>query len=107
MKILLVCSGGMSTALLVQKMQKESEKFNGNFDIKAIAISSFDEEVKKADVILLGPQIRYKLKALKQIADKYNKPIDVIDPVTYGRVEGAKALNQAIEVYQKFNSLNR
>lgn len=95
-KILLVCSAGMSTSLLVEKMKKVAIERQLQLDIEAIPVAEFDSRVDEADVVLLGPQVRYKLAACKQVADSKGKAIDVIDMMAYGMVNGAKVLDQAL-----------
>lgn len=54
--ILLVCSAGMSTSLLVSKMQKVAETKNIESDISAVSASEVDQIMAKKDidVLLLG-----------------------------------------------------
>mgnify|MGYP000292646127 FL=1 len=62
--ILLACAAGMSTSLLVTKMQEVSKKDK----IFAIPVSKVDQKVNEEsiDVILIGPQIRYMEKRIKE-----------------------------------------
>ena len=78
-KILLCCAAGMSTSLLVNKMKAK-------------------EEFAKADVVLLGPQVKYALPEAKKIAEENNINIDVINMVDYGMMNGAKVLDQALNL---------
>lgn len=95
MKILLACSSGMSTSLLVNKM-KEAAAIQGiEADIWAVGQSEVDNEMTKADVLLFGPQMRF-LKNKYQ--GKSNIPVDVIAPVSYGRCDGNAVLKQAIDL---------
>lgn len=59
--IMLVCSAGMSTSLLVTKMQKAAEEKGMEADIFAVSASDADNnlESKNVDVMLLGPQVRF------------------------------------------------
>jgi len=47
-------------------------------------------------VVLLGPQVRFKLEENKKLTDSYQLPIAVIDTVAYGTLNGAKVLDQAL-----------
>ena len=49
-KILLCCSAGMSTSLLVTKMKKEAENQGIDVEINAVALELFEENVTKYDV---------------------------------------------------------
>lgn len=95
MNILLVCSAGMSTSLLVAKMQKESEASGGDDKIFACSVDQLDEYIDTYDVVLIGPQIRYKAKSIGEIAAAKGKVSAVIDSVSYGMVDGKKVLAQA------------
>lgn len=59
--IMLVCSAGMSTSLLVTKMQKAAEDKGLEADIFAVSASEAEDHLinKKIDVLLLGPQVRF------------------------------------------------
>lgn len=85
----------MSTSLLVEKMKKAAQERHLDVDIEAIPVADYETRIDEADVVLLGPQVRYKLSTFKQVADQKGKPIDVIDMVAYGMVNGAKVLDQA------------
>lgn len=66
--ILLACAAGMSTSLLVTKMQEVSKKDK----IFAIPVSKVDQKANEEsiDVILIGPQIRYMEKRIKEKGSK-------------------------------------
>lgn len=98
MLILLCCSAGMSTSLLVERMKKAAAERQLQVAIEAIPVSDFESRVDEAAVVLLGPQVRYKLAGFKQVADAKGKPIDVIDMVAYGMVNGSKVLDQALSL---------
>ena len=77
--IMLVCNAGMSTSMLVNKMNQVVEKENKEYTIFAVSSSRVQEEIasKNIDLILLGPQIRYMEDSIKsQVGDV---PVHVID----------------------------
>ncbi|WP_336885672.1 hypothetical protein [Xenorhabdus sp. Sc-CR9] len=47
--------------MLVQRMQSEAEKRELNVVIKAVPALELEARIHEADVVLLGPQIRYEL----------------------------------------------
>lgn len=61
-KIMLCCSAGMSTSLLVKKMLEEAEKRSLSVDIKAFGVAEFEQQVGNYQVVLLGPQVKYMQK---------------------------------------------
>ena len=92
-KILLVCSSGMSTSLLVKAIQKETDKQNFPAEVSSAPVAGFEDIIKGADAILVGPQIRHRFERLKEIANREKKPIMIIPPQVYGMVDGKAALN--------------
>lgn len=95
-KIVLLCAAGMSTSLLVSRMKESAEKIGLEADIAAYPIGEADSRGKDADVVLIGPQVRY---ALGQVQKKLpNTPVATIDMLDYGRVDGEKVLKHAIEL---------
>ncbi|GEN87084.1 PTS sugar transporter subunit IIB [Oceanobacillus sojae] len=95
MNILLCCSAGMSTSLLVTKMKKAAEEQGKEATINAVSASEVRNYVGEADVILLGPQIRYMLQDMKKIGEEYNIPVATIDQRDYGMVKGSAVLDHA------------
>ena len=98
MNILLVCASGMSTSLLVTKMQKESEASGNHDTINACSVDELELQIDTCEVLLIGPQIRYKLKGISEIAIGKDKAFAVIDSISYGMVDGKKVLAQAYEL---------
>jgi cellobiose PTS system EIIB component len=97
-KILLCCSAGMSTSLLVEKMKKAALDRHVDVDIEAIPVVEFDRRIHEADVVLIGPQVKYRWTQFKQVADANGKPIEVIDMMAYGMMNGVKVLDQALSL---------
>jgi len=95
-KITLFCSAGMSTSLLVNKMREEAKKQGKDYDINAYSLNEADVEAPKADVILIGPQVRFALADLKNRFP--DKPIDSIDMRVYGMMDGKGALATAEKI---------
>ena len=89
-KITLFCSAGMSTSLLVNKMKEEAQKNGKDYEIAAYSLNEVDLYGPEADVILVGPQVRFALEKLrKQFPDK---PVDAIDMRSYGLMDGKAAV---------------
>lgn len=98
--IMLVCSAGMSTSLLVTKMQKSAEARNIEVDIFAISASEVDHTMKKknVDVLLLGPQVRYMKAQFETKLQGKNIPVETINMQDYGLMNGEKVLEQALNL---------
>ena len=97
-KILLACSAGMSTSLLVTKMEAAAKESGIEAKIWAISEANIDKEVQNTDVILLGPQVRFMLNKATEIAKPYNVPVEVINMMHYGTCNGKAVLDRAIEL---------
>ncbi|WP_194208465.1 PTS sugar transporter subunit IIB [Superficieibacter sp. 1612_C1] len=98
-KIYLFCSAGMSTSLLVSKMRAQAEKYEVPVIIEAFPESLAAEKGPEADVILIGPQIAYMLPDIKTTVP--NKPVEVIDSILYGKVDGLGVLKSAVAAIKK------
>jgi cellobiose PTS system EIIB component len=93
--IILLCSAGMSTSLLVSRMQKIVAEQGLTYKVEAMATNKADEAAGIADVILLGPQVRFELNKLKE---RLSVPVDAIDMRDYGTMNGLNVLNQARKI---------
>ncbi|WP_312461277.1 PTS sugar transporter subunit IIB [Proteiniclasticum sp.] len=93
MKILLVCSAGMSTSLLVTKMEKAAKEKGIDVEIFALSAGEGKKILKDVDLVLLGPQVRFMKNEFVKLA---TVPVDVIDMLSYGRMEGEKVLDSAL-----------
>lgn len=89
-KITLFCSAGMSTSLLVNKMKAEAQKAGEDFEIAAYSLNEAPKFAPEADVILIGPQVRFALNNLKK--EYPGKPIEAIDMRSYGLMDGKAVL---------------
>ena len=67
MKVLFVCSGGMSSAIVVNAFKK-AEKNGVNMEVHAIGTNEVEEEVKNGwDVVMVAPQIRHRFDSVKNL----------------------------------------
>ena len=87
MKILLMCANGLSTGILMNKMNQWAEQNNEDLEVKAIPIDDYLSVYKDYDVLLVGPQMRYKIKDVQKAVT--DRPSAVINPSDYalGNVE--------------------
>lgn len=104
-RIMLVCSAGMSTSLLVQKMEKAAQIDGIEADIFAVSASEADGKLsdaeKPVDVLMLGPQVRFmKTQFEGKVAGK-NIPVAVIDMKDYGMMNGERVLQTAIQLIEE------
>jgi len=98
LNIVLVCSAGMSTSMLVEKMRKAAKEEHVEATIQATSEADLGRFLDQADVILIGPQVRYLASKIESQAGPYGIKVAVIDPVYYGLMDGAKVFEQAREL---------
>ncbi|WP_409294232.1 PTS sugar transporter subunit IIB [Peribacillus sp. SCS-26] len=101
MNILLCCAAGMSTSLLVTKMEKEVVQEGLNCRIWAVPGDAVRNHINEADVLLVGPQVRYMLPQLKKLGGEKGIPVDVINTVHYGTCNGSEVLKFARHISGK------
>ncbi|PWI32317.1 PTS sugar transporter subunit IIB [Vibrio albus] len=97
-KIMLCCSAGMSTSLLVKKMQACADARGIEADIKAFGAAEFNNQVSHYEVVLLGPQVKYMQGDLQKVADQFGIKVEPIDMMDYGMQKGDKVLDFALEL---------
>lgn len=89
LKIRLFCAGGMSTSLLVRKMEAAAAEEGVDVDIIAYGVSRIEREIDDTlDAVLIGPQIGYQKAAVQKVCDQYGVPCEVIPMTDYGMVNG-------------------
>ncbi|CUU22843.1 PTS sugar transporter subunit IIB [Duffyella gerundensis] len=99
-KIMLCCSAGMSTSLLVKKMLDEAAKRGLEVEIKAFGVAEFEQQVGQYQVVLLGPQVKYMQKDLQSKADAYGIRVEPINMMDYGMQKGAAVLDFALSLIE-------
>lgn len=100
-KIILCCSAGMSTSLLVTKMQAAAKDQGIETAIQAMSEADVKNHEDEMDVLLLGPQVRFLLKKMKEKYEPQGIPVSVIPTVDYGTMNGPKVLKLALDLAEK------
>ena len=94
--IVLICAAGMSTSMLVTKMQKAAAEDGYECTIDAFAVNEAPRVIPDADIVLLGPQVRFNLAKFRE---QYpTKKIELIDMVMYGMMNGRAVFDYAKKV---------
>ncbi len=98
MRIMLACNAGMSTSLVVAKMQDSAKEQGKDYKIWAVEQGEIQGELGNFDVLLLGPQVRHIMRRVKkQVGDQ--AVVEVIDAQAYGRCDGAAVVKQAEDLF--------
>lgn len=100
MKVLLICYSGMSSSVLVSNMNAAAAEMGIDATVEALGSSESNQKSIDYDVILLAPQVRYQKDTFVK-ASGGNVPVDVMDTVTYGMLDGKKAIKQAVKLYEE------
>lgn len=100
LEIMLVCSAGMSTSMLVSAMKKEvsSQGIDAHVFAKPSTEAIEYAETEDVSVLLLGPQVRFMESGIKESLAGQDIPIAVIDSRDYGTMNGKNVLKQAIDL---------
>lgn len=77
-RIALVCSAGMSTSLLVLKMEQAAKDAGIEVEIIAMPEAEFKARWQGWDIVLLGPQVRFLKAQLEKLVGN-TIPVEVID----------------------------
>ncbi|OYD06796.1 PTS sugar transporter subunit IIB [Paludifilum halophilum] len=94
MKVLMVCSGGMSSAIVVKAIKEAAEKEGFDLEIKAVGTTEFENELPGHDMGLVAPQVKHQYETLKGIGDRLNIPVELIPPMGYTPIGAPKVLEQ-------------
>lgn len=94
--ITLVCAAGMSTSILMARMQESAKKQGIEAKIIAMSESKFEEYEEPTEVLLLGPQIEYMADEMKAQYEPKGIKVEVIDMMDYGTLNGEKVLKDAL-----------
>lgn len=97
-RITLVCAAGMSTSLMVSKMNLASVKEGVDVKIRAVPEGDFAKYADDTDILLLGPQVSYTLTKMKKQYEPKGIKVAVINSVDYGMMNGEKVLEAALKM---------
>ena len=94
-KIVLACAAGMSTSMLMQSMRAAAQEIGYECTVDAYPVADVSDAAKDADIVLLGPQIRFQAD---KIASSVACPVEGIDTMAYGTLDGMAVIKRVKEV---------
>ncbi|GLC29689.1 PTS sugar transporter subunit IIB [Clostridium omnivorum] len=96
MKVLMVCSGGMSSSIVVKAIKQEADKKGFPLEIKAVGTGEFEDELKSGgyDLAIVAPQVKHRLAVFQEAAGAVNVPVELIVPMGYTPIGAPKVLEQ-------------
>lgn len=95
-KIVLLCALGVSTGMLVKKMQEAAEAEGFDASIEAHSVDDFADATQGADMVLLGPQVSFMVGDLQKKNPSMH--IEPIDMLAYGTMNGKKVIARCRQV---------
>jgi len=98
LKVMFVCCAGMSTSLLVEKVNKTAKSKGIDLEVYALAEAEAKKDLTQADILLLGPQVRYLASSFGKALEGTNTKLGVVDMLAYGRMDGEKVLQQILDL---------
>jgi len=101
--IMLACAAGMSTSLMVQKIQEAVKEQGKDYEVFAASTADVEKYLnsdKVPNVVLLGPQVSYLKDDIKVKTDAKGIPMDVMNMMDYGMMNGANILKFAEELME-------
>lgn len=98
MKILLVCAGGMSTSILMKKMEAYWAEKGEELSIKAVGLGEYQDVFQDFDIVMVGPQVSYRLKEIKE---NTNLPCEAIPSFDYAIAECSNIMKLAKKLYSQ------
>lgn len=102
MKVLLVCSQGMSSAIAAKALQDAAKKKGIDLTVDECSTQAFKNEIKNGYAIgMVAPQIRHRFDTLKAEADAAGIPCVLINRQGYSPMGGPKLLAQVEEALGK------
>jgi Phosphotransferase system cellobiose-specific component IIB len=99
--ILLVCAGGMSSSILAVKMREAAKERQLDISIDAFSEFQIQKHLENIDVVLVGPQIRFKIKQIENVCRGRKIPVAIMDMLDYGRMRADNLIDQALDLVQK------
>ncbi|MBY7144486.1 PTS sugar transporter subunit IIB [Virgibacillus sp. NKC19-3] len=99
--VLVACSAGMSTSMLVQKIENEAVEKQIDLSIQAVSMNEGKTLARKNnyDLLLLGPQVAFMKESMVEVAAG-RFPVRVIKQKDYGMMRADNVLEDILEVVE-------
>ncbi len=102
-RIVLICGGGITTGILLQKMQKYAEELGLKLDCSAHGINALNPlRFKGANVIVMAPQVRYMVEEVQTFYPEI--PIKLIEIDDFVKMDAKKILLELIDEFDLFHN---
>lgn len=93
-KVLFVCSGGMSSAIIEKALMDEAKKVGLQIESSAVGSGQAEDAINQGgwDIILVAPQVRNRFDIFKGFAEAKGIKIATIPPRDYSPLGGKHVL---------------
>ena len=93
-KILLMCTLGISTQKVIEKMEEHAKELD--IEVEILSFCEGDTElIPGLDIILIGPQIRYNIEEIRDFSGDII--VKVMDSQNFGLLRGDLILEDALD----------
>ncbi|MGC6767259.1 PTS sugar transporter subunit IIB [Enterococcus sp. LJL128] len=100
LRITVACAAGMSTSLLVSKMEKYAASIQLDVRIIAVPEKQFEKHLADTDILLLGPQISFLEEKYQEKFKDKNLIVSTISIIDYGRMDGKKVVEMSLSLLE-------
>ncbi|HJG48542.1 MAG TPA: PTS sugar transporter subunit IIB [Facklamia tabacinasalis] len=100
--VLLICSAGITTGLLVKNMKDAAKQRDLDIHIYSAPAITAEDVLKRdeIDALLIGPQSEYEITRLKDFLEFKRVPYRLIDRESYALLDGERVLGQALQLME-------
>ena len=94
-KVLFICSGGMSSAIVEKALKDEAGKAGIQIESSAVGSGQAEDAINQGgwDIVLVAPQVRNRFDVFKGFADAKGIRIATIQPRDYSPLGGKYVLD--------------
>lgn len=96
-RVLMFCAAGMSSSLLATKTMEAAKDKGVELQmtlLSAAEVNIYNFDKNPVDLVLIAPQVRFKKRSITKTCAPYGIPVEDIDTVTFGMVDGKKLFEQ-------------
>lgn len=96
MNVVMVCSGGMSSSIVVKAIREEAARQNMDLTIEAIGSGEVEDTLNDGnyDLLLVAPQVKHRYKDFEATANEAGVPIELIEPMGYTPIGAPRTMKQ-------------
>ena len=103
-RVLMFCAMGASSSLLAVKTEEAAKAKGEEIEMTLLSAAEaavYDLKAKPVDIILIAPQVRFKKRSIMQAATPLGIPVEDIESITYGMMDGEKLFEQILRAVRK------